>query len=179
MRKASASLLWQTLTFCVLLASCTRDAAPVITSTNSLDVVTEGAKAIADSKLLPTGYCVDTRLDARKTVSGGPKDADGWTSEAAAGLRYRMLESPVVRTLPSSAVRLLPAGTIRTDCLHRLVLHEPQFVEVRQRGEHFIYAMLAVDDRCPLCGAGYTIGLRMHGERWKTDTPAIVSGWIS
>lgn len=179
MRRLNSAWLCLICVVCVLPIGCSSDMTPTITNKHSIDVIVEGAKAIADSKDLPAQFCVDADLDPTKSVISGPKDATGWTSESTGGLRYRLLESPRLGKLPAKAVALLPAGSVHADCRHRLVIHEPQFIEVRQRGQRFIYAVMAVDDRCPLCGTGYSIGMRMHKEGWKVDAPALAQTWIS
>ena len=179
MRRLNSAWLCLICVVCVLPIGCSTDTTPTMTTKHSIDVIVEGAKAIADSKVLPAQFCVDTDLDPTKSVIGGSKDAAGWTSESAEDLSYRLLESPKLGKLPAKAVALLPAGSVHADCRHRLAIHEPQFIEVRQRGQRFIYAVLAVDDRCPLCGAGYSIGLRMHKEGWQVDAPDLALTSIS
>lgn len=162
-----------------LTVACSTDAAPIVSFKHSNDVMIEGAKAIASSEVLATGYCVDTRLDDRKTVLVGPKDAAGWSSGPDQSAEYRLLDSPKLGKLPTGAIASFPAGSIGIDCRHRLVLHEPEFVEIRRRGRSFIYAILTVDDRCPTCGAGYSLYFRKHGESWEVDASGLSPDWSS
>ncbi len=171
MRRLNSAWLCLICVVCVLPIGCSSDKTPTMTTKHSIDVIVEGAKAIADSKVLPAQFCVDTDLAPARPLVGGPNHAAGWTAESAEGMRYRLLESPQLGKLPAKAVAVLPAGSVHADCRHRIVIHEPQFIEVQQRGQRFIYAVLAVDDRCPVCGAGYSIGMRMHKEGWQVETP--------
>lgn len=141
----------------------------------------EAAKEIVRSKVLPAGYCVESRLDPRKVVLDGPKDAAGWTSEPASRglLQYRLLDSPKLRALPAPAAALLPPGSVRSDCRHRLVIHEPQFIEIKQHRQKFIMVILDIYDPCPVCGAGYSMTLRRSGNTWKLDSPGLTQTWVS
>lgn len=179
MGKRQSLWLFLLLILGTFAAACSKETLPAITRQDRIDVMVEVARSVAGSKVLPAGYCVDTRLDSSKAILGGPTDKMGWASDSALDLSYRLLESPNLQTLPSKAVVVLPPESIRTNCRHRLVIHEPQFIEMREGSERYLYAMLAVDDLCPLCGSGFSLGVRKYGTSWKADSSELSQSWIS
>lgn len=149
-----------------------------ISKAETAQVLTLAAKAAAQSGKLPTGYCVATQLDSIKTIVESSKKVDGWSSDSpVAG--YRLVVSSRLWQMPMQAIVAFPASARRPDCQHPLTFHEPEFVEVRQRSRTFVQAIVAIDDRCPLCGAGYSVSLKRYGAKWKVDPQVVAQTWIS
>lgn len=163
----------------VFVAGCGKNAPPIISTSDATGALVEAARAMAASSELPRGYCVEGQLDPAKTVVDNVKDAKGWSTGSTGGLRYRILYSSELGRIPAEAIAALPSGTIGSDCRHRIALHEPEFIEFVREGKTSIAAIVALHDRCPLCGAGYAITLTRQGRRWVVEQSGVVRSWIS
>lgn len=160
------------------LLGCSPAPRDAISMEDATEVLSLAANAMTRVKELPTGYCVVTQLDPSKTVASASNEVNGW-STASKDVAYRRISSPTLRELPKQAIHSFPTFVRRADCRHPLKFHEPEFLEVRQRAETFIVAIVAIDDLCPLCGAGYSASLKKSGKRWKMDPPDIGLSWVS
>lgn len=163
---------------CASLANCSSASRDAISVADAAKVLTLAANAAAGAEELPTGYCVVTRLDPRKTVMNTAKKDDGWSS-ASPEVAYRLVVSPKLRQMPKRAVASFPASARRSDCRHPLTFHEPEFLEVKRRTGKIMTAIIAIDDYCPLCGAGYSVSLTRSGKVWKVDAPGLAQSWVS
>lgn len=163
---------------CASLANCSPANRDAISVADTAEVLTLAANAAARAEKLPTGYCVITRLDPRKTVVNTSNNDDGW-STASPEVAYRLVVSPKLQRMPTRAVASFPASTRRSDCRHPLTFHEPEFLEVRRRTGKIMTAIIAIDDYCPLCGAGYAVSLTRSGRVWKVDGPGLAETWVS
>ena len=163
---------------CASLANCSPANRNAISVADITEVLTLAANAAAGAEKLPTGYCVLTRLDPRKTVVNASKKDDGW-STASPEVAYRLIVSPKLRQMPARAVASFPASARRSDCRHPLTFHEPEFLEVKRRTGKIMTAIIAIDDYCPLCGAGYSVSFTRSGRVWKVDAPGLAQSWVS
>lgn len=171
-RRLSALLL-----LCSGLPNCSPAQGDAITSTDAAEVLALAARAAAQSGKFSTGYCVQTRLDPGQTVIV-PTSGDGWSSPSS-GLSYRLVKGPKARQIPHRVMTAFPTSARRAGCRHSVTFHEPQFMEVRRKAETAMWAIVAVDDRCPTCGAGYSIGLKRSGTIWQVESGGMQMTWIS
>lgn len=160
-------------------AVCSCAATPLITTSDTTEVLSEAARVVANAKQLPAGYCVDPRLDPRRTIVNSSESAGEQDSKNSEKLTYRVIDAPKLGRLPDRALAVFPTSRVGSDCRHALVFHEPEFVDIRGPKETGVLAIVTFDDRCPICGAGYSMDLRKQGRHWIVEAPGVVVNWIS
>lgn len=164
---------------CAGLSNCSLAHRHSISVADASEVMTLATKAVALAGNLPTGYCVLKKLAPANSIANTSERFGGW-STASPELAYRLVVSPKLWELPAGAITLLPTAARRSDCLHRLTFHEPQFMEVQQRSGKSIMAIVAVDAYCrDFCSSGYAVSLRKTGKGWVMDPPSVSQSWIS
>lgn len=164
---------------CVSLSNCSVAHRHSISVADASEVMTLATKAVARAGNMPTGYCVSKKLAPANSIANTSERLGGW-STASPKLSYRLVVSPKLSELPAGAITSLPTATRRSDCLHQLTFHEPQFMEVQQRSGKSIMAIVAVDAYCRnFCSSGYAVSLRKTGRGWVMDPPSVSQSWIS
>lgn len=164
---------------CASLSNCSLAHRHSISVADASEVMSLATKAVARAGNLPTGYCVLMKLAPANSIANTAEGFGGW-STASPELAYRLVASPKLWKLPAGAITSLPTATRRSDCLHPLAFHEPQFMEVRQRSGKSIMAIVSVDAYCRgFCSSGHAVSLRKTGEGWVIDPPGVSQSWIS
>jgi hypothetical protein len=150
---------------------------PTISSAEADNVLT--AAAISAAQKL-SGYCVKAVLEKDWMDIGDARKPGGWVDAPdSKSLHYRWISSAERNRLPDAALAAFPKAKIKKDCHHTLVFHKPDFVQIRIETETYISAMITFEDRCPLCGSGYSVSFRKDRGAWVIDSSGITQTWIS
>lgn len=151
------------------LAGCAQ--APTISSAEVDNVLTMAALPAAQ-KL--SGYCVKSVLEKNWMEIGDARKPGGWIdSPDGKSFHYRWVSSLQRNKLPDGALMAFPNANIKRDCHHTLVFHKPDFVQIRSESETYLSALITFEDRCPICGSGYSVRFRKDKGEWVIESPGI------
>lgn len=162
-----------------ILAACLTGCVPAsrITEEDVSLTLKATMQLAAKSQKVPANACVDTRLGASSVKI--PGRTGEWTRFEGSRFTYRLLHASKIERLPPEAIFAIPEKMRASSCRHRLVFHQPEFLEINESGRKSTVAFVAFSDLCPECGAGYQVMLTKSGRHWKADPPDVGLTWIS